>query len=75
MFGDKNVKKERLARLKAILAQRELGATELARELGVSRHAILYDIDAIDKQEGIICENKGKFSLLQFWYGNTKRKR
>lgn len=70
MFGNKNVKKERLARLKAVLMVREVGATELAHEFGVSRHAILDDIEALDKQAKNVCERNGKFSLLQFWYGD-----
>lgn len=68
MFGDKKAKRDRLVKLAQILEEREAGATELARELGVSRFAILDDITALEKAGVKLCERRGKFSLLKRWF-------
>ncbi len=68
MFGSKQAKRERLQRLRQILGEREAGATELARELGVSRFTILDDITALEREGAKVCEHKGRFSLLEKWW-------
>ena len=65
MFGSKQAKQERLKQLKVILERKEAGASELARELGVSRFTVLDDISALEKDGANVCEHKGKFSLLK----------
>jgi biotin operon repressor len=44
MFGSKKAKQDRLSRLVEALGDREIGATELAKALGVSRNAILDEV-------------------------------
>jgi hypothetical protein len=44
MFGSKKAKQDRLSRLVEALGDHELGATELARQLGVNRHAIMDEV-------------------------------
>ncbi len=68
MFGSKAAKRERLERLKAILSEREASAEELARMLGVSKHAIYDDLITLEKEGACPCEHKGRFSLLRKWY-------
>jgi biotin operon repressor len=68
MFGDKRAKQERLQQLKGILARREAGATELGRELGVSRFTVLDDIATLERRGEKVCEHRGKFSLLEKWF-------
>jgi predicted DNA-binding transcriptional regulator YafY len=71
MFGNKDEKRKRLAKLQQILSEREAGASELARELGVSRSTILDDVDALDRQGARVCEHNGRFSLLRRWFGKS----
>ena len=40
MFGSKQAKQDRLGKLVETLGDREMGATELAKALGVSDHAM-----------------------------------
>jgi len=68
MFGSKQVKQQRLKQLKGILENKEAGASELARELGVSRFTVMDDIEALEKDGAKVCEHKGKFSLLEKWF-------
>ncbi len=74
MFGSKKVKQDRLNKLVMTLGDREMGATELARVLGVSRHAILDDVDVLDKRGVKLCERNGKFSLMSKWFGRGGEK-
>lgn len=74
MFGSKKIKQDRLNKLVMTLGDREMGATELARVLGVSRHAILDDVDVLDKRGVKLCERNGKFSLMSKWFGRGGEK-
>jgi biotin operon repressor len=74
MFGNKDEKRNRLNKLQQTLAEREVGATQLARELGVSRHTILDDIETLDKKGVKLCERKGKLSLLERWFKDVDGK-
>jgi biotin operon repressor len=73
MFGNKRAKRERLDRVKQVLAEREASAIELAQELGVSRYAIYDDIKALQKHGVMLCEHKGKFSLFKDWFGGSRK--
>jgi len=74
MFGSKKAKQDRLSRLVEALGEREMGATELARQLGVSRHAILDDMNAFDRRGVQLCERNGKFSLMSKWFSKGDKK-
>jgi biotin operon repressor len=74
MFGNKKAKRDRLDKLVDALGDREMGATELAKALGVSRHAILDDVNALDRRGVKLCERNGKFSLMSKWFGKGDKK-
>lgn len=68
MFGNKKEKQERLEQLQKTLKDREVSTAKLARELGVSRHTIMDDVDALEKKGVKLCERKGKLSLFETWF-------
>jgi biotin operon repressor len=74
MFGNKKAKRDRLDKLVDALGDHEMGATELAKALGVSRHAILDDVNALDRRGVKLCERNGKFSLMSKWFGKGDKK-
>lgn len=68
MFGNKKEKQDRLEKLQNSLVGREVSTTQLARELRVSRHTIMDDVDALEKKGVKLCERKGKLSLFETWF-------
>lgn len=68
MFGSKKEKQQRLDKLQKSLAGREVSTTQLARELGVSRHTIMDDVAALEKKGVKLCERGGKLSLFDKWF-------
>jgi DeoR/GlpR family transcriptional regulator of sugar metabolism len=69
MFGSKKIKQERLAREIEVLRSRgEVSRTQLARELQVSLDTIEDDLMTLHQRATLLCERKGKFSLLGHWF-------
>ena len=66
MYGDKQDKNERLARMVELIAQATSGITQaaLARALGVTRGAINKDLGILHDQGVLLAEDEqGKLSL------------
>jgi DeoR/GlpR family transcriptional regulator of sugar metabolism len=70
MFGNKQAKQARLQHLEQVLQRqdKEVGVSELARTLGVSRHTVMDDLVALEARGVKLCEHKGKLSLLKKWF-------
>ena len=70
MFGNKQAKQARLQHLEQVLQRqdKEVGVSELARTLGVSRHTVMDDLVALEARGVKLCEHKGKLCLLKKWF-------
>ena len=70
MFGSKKAKQERLAKEIEVLRSRgEVSRSQLARELQVSLDTIEDDLVTLHQRDALLCEHKGKLSLLDHWFG------
>jgi DeoR/GlpR family transcriptional regulator of sugar metabolism len=70
MFGNKKAKQDRLVKeIEALRSRGEMSRTQLANEVQVSLDTIEDDLATLHEDDALLCEHKGKISLLEHWFG------